>query len=105
MLNPTTDLSGLAEQLCRVEHKLDLIIRFLAINSPAFELIKIKDGVDPITHEPVTYQMDLMRRHVIRLSTDGTGLIPPSSVLFNQPQNNQSPGSSNNGGNEGGNVG
>ncbi len=85
MLNPVTDLSALAEQQCRIEHKLDLIIRYLATKDGAFELTPLKEGVDPLTHKPVEYFMDLMKRHVIRRSSDGTGLLPPSSVLFDSP--------------------
>jgi len=105
MLDPVTDLSALAEQLCRVEHKLDLIIHFLATQNGEFQLTKLKEGVDPITQEQVVYYMDLFKRHVVRRASDGTGLLPPASVLFNQPQNNQSQGSNNGGNESGGNVG
>lgn len=102
MLDPITDLSALAEQMCRIEHKLDLVIRFLATQNGEFELLPIKEGVDPLSHEPVQYYMDLFKRHVVRVATDGTGLIPPSPVLFS-PQAIQT--GNTNGGNEGGNVG
>lgn len=104
MLNPTTDLSALAEQLCRVEHKLDLIIRAMAMQNGEFQLVLMKDGVDPVTHEKVAYYMDLMKRHVVRVSGDGTGLIPPSSVLFS-PTAIQVRGSDNGGNESGGDPG
>lgn len=103
MLNPITDLSALAEQLCRIEHKLDLVVRFLAMQNGEFELTPMKEGVDPLSQERVQYYMDLMKRHVVRISVDGTGLIPPSAVLFS-PQATTETGNTN-GGNEGGNVG
>lgn len=103
MLTPTPDLSALAEQLCRIEHKLDLVVRFLATQHGEFPLTPLKEGIDPLTHEPVTYYMDLLKRHVVRVAKDGTGLVPPLGILFDPPtpnKPNQGTGN-NNGGNEG----
>lgn len=104
MLNPITDLSAIAEQLCRIEHKIDLIVEHLAQTDGKFALRLISDGEqrDPLTQEQVTYYMDLFKRHVIRKSSDGTGLVPPSSVLFMPP--NASTGNPNNSGESGSNV-
>ncbi len=87
------DFSAIAEQLCRIEHKLDLLVEYLACGDGAFPLRKMKDEqLDPITQEPVRYLMDLMKRHVVRVSSDGTGLLPPSNVLFSQPTPDINPG-------------
>ncbi len=103
MLNPITDLSALAEQLCRIEHKLDLLITHLATKDGTFVLSLMKDGgIDPLTLENVTYYMDIMKRHVVRRTSDGSGLSPPSSVLFSSPETDSTTGN-NNGGNEGSN--
>lgn len=100
MLPPTADLSALAEQQCRIEHKLDLIILFLATQFGEFQLTPMAEGLDPLSLQPVTYLMDLMRGHVVRPSSYGTGLVPPASVLFNTtPTSN--PTGNNNGGNQG----
>lgn len=106
MLNPITDLSALAEQLCRIEHKLDLVVDYLATKDGEFKLSLIKDGthVDPLTQEQVMYYMDLFKRYVVRRTSDGTGLFPPSSILFT-PQNNQNTGNTNNGGESGSEIG
>src|SRR5690349_1963491 len=84
MLNPITDLSALAEQLCRIEHKLDLVLEYLAQSDGRFALRLMSDGThrDPLTQEQVSYYMDLFKRHVVRKAIDGTGLLPPSQVLF-----------------------
>lgn len=87
MLPPTVEVSALAEQLCRIEHKLDLIVECLATQIGEFPLRRIdeKNHRDPITLEKVEYVMDLFKRHVVRRTSDGTGLIAPSSVLFDSP--------------------
>ncbi len=101
-MNNPPDLSAIAEQLCRIEHKLDLVIEHMAINDGTFPLRPMKiDQVwknnphrDPITLETVQYQMDLLRGHVVRITSDGTGLIPPHKILLTTPNN---PGKTNGG--------
>jgi len=97
MLNPITDLSAIAEQLCRIEHKLDLVVEYLAEHDGEFSLrlISDKNHRDPLTQEQVEYFMDLFKRHVVRKSADGTGLLPPSPILFTPIA---STGNTNNGG-------
>ena len=94
MFNSVTDLSALAEQLCRIEHKLDLIVEYLAKKDGDFELRRIDSAkhIDPITQEPVNYLMDFFKRHVVRRASDGTKLLPP--LIFNQ---NTTTGTSNGG--------
>lgn len=98
-LDPALDLSAIAEQQCRIEHKLDLIIEYLAKKDGDFALrvLADPDNSDPLTQEPVTYFMDLFKRHVIRRTSlaNGTGLISPSSVLFTSA--NSSTGNTNGG--------
>ena len=103
MLNPITDLSSIAEQLCRIEHKIDLIVEYLAQSDGKFSLRLISDKThrDPLTQEQVDYYMDLFKRHVVRKSSDGTGLYPPSFVLFTP--NSANTGNANNGGESGSN--
>lgn len=103
MLNPLTDISALAEQLCRIEHKIDLLVEYFAQLDGNFALRLIKDGshTDPLTQDRVTYYMDLFKRHVVRSTTDGTGLVPPASILFTPL--NPNTGNINNGGENGSN--
>lgn len=82
------DLSALAEQLCRIEHKQDLILEALAKELPHLQLRSIDDpnNHDPITMEPVTYQMDLSRGHAVRQTSQRTGLMPPMGNIFGSPE-------------------
>ncbi len=98
MLSPKADLSAIAEQMCRIEHKLDLLIFYLAQQDGTFPLRLMSDkNLDPLTLTPVEYIMDLFKGHAVRRASDGTGLVPPNSVLFSPTTQ----GSSSNGSNEG----
>jgi hypothetical protein len=102
--NNSTDLSSVAEQLCRIEHKLDLVIEYMAMKDGEFPLRKMLDerNIDPVTQEQVTYFMDLFKRHVVRNTSLGTGLMGPFAGLFPPIPTPTPTGSTNNGnGNEG----
>lgn len=96
------DNAAIAEQLCRIEHKLDLLVSYFAEKDGTFQLRPMNEGFDPLSLVPVEYYMDLLRRHVIRKASYGTNLIPPSMALFNTPQVGNT---SNGNGSEDGNVG
>ncbi len=82
--NTNLDISAIAEQLCRVEHKLDLLLEYFAMKDGDFPLRKMGDerNIDPVTQEPVSYYMDLFKRHAVRNTSHGTGLMGPFAALF-----------------------
>jgi hypothetical protein len=90
-----TSLSALAEQLCRIEHKLDLILEGLAKNIPSMPIrpMNSEHNFDPITGIQVRYNIDIVHGHVVRVTEfpNGTGLLP----INIQPMPEQSKGSRN----------
>jgi hypothetical protein len=97
----TADLSAIAEQLCRIEHKLDLVVEHLAVTDPSFPLRELLDprNLDPITHEPISYIQDLFKRHVVRRGGDSTNTVP--YLQFDQRTTPTPQGNNNGSGNEG----
>ena len=77
MSNPR-DLGALAEQMCRIEHKIDLLLEALASIYPQVPLRPVGDPthIDPCSLEPVRYQIDIPRNHVIRQTNGSTGVVP-----------------------------
>lgn len=104
--NKPPDLSAMAEQLCRIEHKLDLMVEFLAMSDGKFplRLMNDKENRDPLTQELVTYFMDIFKGHAIRKSLDGTGLLPPFR-FDSLPPTSGNTGNKNGGNDEGGDPG
>lgn len=81
-MNNTNDLSELAEQLCRLEHKVDLILESLAMHLPHVSLRPLGDPnhIDPCSQEPVSYQIDIQRNHVVRHSGGRTGVMTAAAL-------------------------
>lgn len=87
MSNP--DLSALAEQLQRIEHKLDLVIAGLAIVSPTMDLKAVGDleHVCPLCLQMVGYVTDVFKGHIIRQCGCNSGLsISINPFTLNPPE-------------------
>ena len=86
-----SDLSVVAEQLQRVEHKLDLVLEGLATLNPVAALRKVGDPEHtcPLCLQPVSYQLDIFKGHVTRQCVCRTGVLPGLNLIV--PQTNQEP--------------
>lgn len=76
------DLSAVAEQLCRIEHKLDLLLEGAATHVADMPLRPVGDPehIDPTSLQSVQYQMDPQRNHVVRRGGGCTGIVPPITI-------------------------
>lgn len=89
----------LAEQLCRIEHKIDLILRRQAEHYAGTSLLPMnsQEHFCPICLKNPTHSVDIMNGHVIRTCGCTTGKIPlnPAFAPGTTPQQG-----TNNGGSE-----
>ena len=75
----TIDLSALAEQLCRIEHKLDLLLEGAAQQNPYVPTGRqVGQGghVCPVCGAFAQYDMDMFRGHVVRRCACKSGVVP-----------------------------
>lgn len=82
----------LAEALARLEHKVDLILEFLATTvgpgTQGFLLTQVGDQkhVCPVCTQQVQYMVDIIKKVVIRKCGCATGMIAPfDPTLFAPP--------------------
>lgn len=70
-------LGALAEQLHRIEHKLDLVLEGLARSNPTTSVRSVGDPEHccPLCFNPVKYTSDMMSGHTVRQCGCGTGVI------------------------------
>ena len=71
-------LSALAEQLCRIEHKMDLILRQQAEQNPATILLPMnsQEHVCPVCLQNPTHSVDIINGHAVRSCGCATGKVP-----------------------------
>jgi len=86
------DISALAEQLQRIEHKVDLLLESQAMSHPATRLRDLGDPNHscPLCFQSVLYQIDITKDHVVRKCDCSTGLTP-LTFTPNTEQNNGTP--------------
>lgn len=70
-------LNALAEQLHRIEHKLDLVLEGLARSNPSTSIRSVGDQEHccPLCFQPVTYDQDVFAGHTVRRCGCGTGVL------------------------------
>jgi hypothetical protein len=73
-------MSKIAEQLHRIEHKLDLVLDSVAMHNSSTKLWEVGDSNHycPLCLHPVEYTTDLVEGQVVRVCGCTTGRIPPS---------------------------
>jgi hypothetical protein len=73
-----SDNKAIAEQLQRIEHKMDLILEGQASSNPLTPIRRVGDPEHacPVCQEPVTYRQSIMDVHVVRSCGCATGIIP-----------------------------
>ena len=71
-----------AESLARLEHKVDLLLRAKAEESPHLYLTSVGDPshVCPLCTRTVSYQVDLMNSSLTRLCGCSTGIHSPINL-------------------------
>lgn len=71
-------LAVVAEQLCRIEHKMDLILRHQAENHADTTLLPMnsQEHLCPVCLKNPTHGVDIMNGHVVRTCGCATGKIP-----------------------------
>lgn len=75
----------LAEQLCRVEFKLDLILRQLKLPSIMLLPMDAPGQSCPVCKQPVEYQVQVTKKVVTRRCGCKTGKVAPDMDLFTPP--------------------
>lgn len=72
------NLSAIAEQLCRIEHKVDLVLRQQAEQFPGAVLLPMDSDthICPVCFDNPTHRIDTINGHVIRTCGCATGRIP-----------------------------
>ena len=70
-------LNALAEQLHRIEHKLDLVLEGLARSNPTTTISPVGDANHccPLCFQPVTYNQDMFAGHTVRQCGCSTGVF------------------------------
>ena len=74
----TPSLAAIAEQLCRIEHKVDLMLRQQAEASPELSLLLLdsQQHICPVCLINPTHSIDTNNGHVVRSCGCATGRIP-----------------------------
>lgn len=75
----------LAEALCRIEAKQDVIIRALKVPSVLLLPFDSPGQSCPVCKKSVEYQINVTKKVVVRKCGCRTGKVPPDMDLFNQP--------------------
>ena len=82
-------LSEIAEQMCRIEHKLDVLLTILAMSNPVPQSILTQVGdpnhTDPLNGERVEYMNSLRNGHVVRKTMSSTGIFSGPHLNFTVP--------------------